>query len=126
MARNIFPSQNIPNAPGSDHFWKLQCRKSTRHCGAKHISKSKYIKHTRFGSLLEVEMSKKRRCNAKHISKSKVLKTNGVGPHLEVQMSKKCRKNVCHCGAKHISKSKVKKIEGFKPFLTCRCRKNRY
>ena len=34
---------------GSDHFWKLRCRKSARRCGAKHISKS----------LLEVEMSKK-------------------------------------------------------------------
>ena len=34
---------------GSDHFWKLRCRKSARRCGAKHISKS----------LFEVEMSKK-------------------------------------------------------------------
>ena len=43
----------------SDHFWKLRCRKSARCCGAKHISKSKCTKHTRFGPLLEVEMSKK-------------------------------------------------------------------
>ena len=42
-----------------DHFWKLRCRKSARRCGAKHISKSKCTKHTRFGPLLEVEMSKK-------------------------------------------------------------------
>ena len=40
-------------------FWKLRCRKSARRCGAKHISKSKCAKHTRFGPLLEVEMSKK-------------------------------------------------------------------
>ena len=40
-------------------FWKLQCRKSARRCGAKHISKSKCTKHTRSGPLLEVEMSKK-------------------------------------------------------------------
>ena len=33
--------------------------KSARRCGAKHISKSKCKKHTRFGPLLEVEMSKK-------------------------------------------------------------------
>ena len=26
--------------PGSDHCWKLRCRKSARCCGAKHISKS--------------------------------------------------------------------------------------
>ena len=59
MARSTFPSQNVQNTPASDHFWKLRCRKSARRCGAKHISKSKCAKHTRFGPLLEVEMSKK-------------------------------------------------------------------
>ena len=47
------------NTPAPDHFSKLRCRKSARRCGEKHISKSKSTKHTRFGSLLEVEMSKK-------------------------------------------------------------------
>ena len=60
VARSTFWSQNVQNTPGSDHFWKLRCRKSARRCGAKHISKSK------------------------------VLKTDGLGPFLEVQMSKKC------------------------------------
>ena len=59
VARSTFPSQNVQNTPLSDHFWKLQCRKSARRCGAKHISKSKCTKHTRSGPLLEVEMSKK-------------------------------------------------------------------
>ena len=59
VARSTFPSQNVQNTPGSDHFWKLRCRKSARRCGAKHILKSKCPKHTRFGPLLEVEMSKK-------------------------------------------------------------------
>ena len=59
-ARSPFPSQNVQNTPGSDHFWKLRCRKSARRCGTKHISKSKCTKHTRFGPLLEVAMSKKR------------------------------------------------------------------
>ena len=77
VARSTFPSQNVQNTPGPDHFWKLWCRKSARRCGAKHISKSK------------------------------VLKTGGLGPLLEVQMSKKCRKSARRCGAKHISKSKV-------------------
>ena len=54
-----FPSQNVQNTPGSDHFWNLRCRKSARRCGAKHISKSKCTKHTILGPLLEVEMSKK-------------------------------------------------------------------
>ena len=59
VARSTFPSQNVENTPASDHFWKLRCRKSARRCGAKHISKSKCTKHTRFGPLLEVQMSKK-------------------------------------------------------------------
>ena len=49
----------MQNTRGSDHFWKLRCRKSVRRCGAKHISKSKCTKHTMLGPLLEVEMSKK-------------------------------------------------------------------
>ena len=59
VARNTFPSQNVQNAPWSDHFWKLRCRKSAHRCGAKHVSKSKCTKHTILGPLLEVEMSKK-------------------------------------------------------------------
>ena len=59
VARSTFWSQNVQNAPGSGHFWKLRCRKSARRCGAKHILKSKCTKRTRFGPLLEVEMSKK-------------------------------------------------------------------
>ena len=94
VARSTFPSQNVQNTRGSDHFWKLRCRKSARRCGAKHISKSKCTKHLSFGPLLEVTMSKSaRRCGAKHMSKSKVLKTGGLGPLLEVEMSKKCRKS---------------------------------
>ena len=35
------------------------CGQMRSRCGAKHISKSKCTKHTRFGALLQVEMSKK-------------------------------------------------------------------
>ena len=59
VARSTFPSQNVQNTSASDHFWKLRYRKSARRCGATHISKSKCTKHTRFGGLLEVVMSKK-------------------------------------------------------------------
>ena len=59
VARSTFPSQNVQNTSAPDHFWKLRCRKSARRCGAKHISKSKCTKHTRFGPLLAVHMSKK-------------------------------------------------------------------
>ena len=83
------------NTPGSDHFWKLRCRKSARRCGAKHISKSKVLKTDGLGPLLEVQMSKKCQksalcCGARHISKSKCTKHTRSGPPLEVEMSKKC------------------------------------
>ena len=59
VARSTFPSQNVQNTRGSDHFWKLRCRKSARRCGAKHISKSKCTKHYMFAPLLEVRMLEK-------------------------------------------------------------------
>ena len=91
VARSTFRCQNVQSKPFSDHFWKLRCRKSARRCGAKHISKSKCTKHTKFGPLLEVAMSKK--CTPlwreAHLQvKSKKHPT--FGPLLEVGMSKKC------------------------------------
>ena len=59
VARSAFPSQNLQNISGPDHFWQLRCRKSARRCGAKHISKSKCTKHHMFAPLLEVRMLKK-------------------------------------------------------------------
>ena len=59
VARSTFGSKNVQNTSFSDRFWKLRCRKSARHCGAKHMSKSKCAKHTNVGALLEVDMSKK-------------------------------------------------------------------
>ena len=79
MARSTFRSQNVQITPLSDHSWMLRCRKSARRCGAKHMSKSKCTKHTMFGPLLEVEMSKK--CtplwHEAHFE-VKMLKTPGV------------------------------------------------
>ena len=77
---------------GSDHFWKLRCRKSARRCGAKHISKSKCTKDTPASDHFWKLRCRKsaRRCRAKHISKSKCTKHTMVGPLLEVAMSKKC------------------------------------
>ena len=59
VARSTFGSQNAQSKPGSEHFWKLGCRKIARRCGAKHISKSKRAKCSTFGALLEVEMFEK-------------------------------------------------------------------
>ena len=90
VARSTFPSQNVQNTPFSDHFWKFRCRESARRCGAKHISKSKCTKHTRFGPLLETQMSQK--CTPlwreAHFQ-VKMYKTS-FGLLLEVAMSKKC------------------------------------
>ena len=97
VARSTFQSQNVQNTPCSDHFWKLRCRKSTRRCGAKHISKSKCTKHTRFGPLLEFAMSKK--CT---FASEKVKSTARLGHFWKLR----CRKSARRCGAKHISKSK--------------------
>ena len=41
VAQSTFRSQNVQSTPASDYFWKLECRKSARRCGAKHISNSK-------------------------------------------------------------------------------------
>ena len=71
VARSTFWSQNVQNTPGSDHFWKLRCRKSARRCGAKPISKWKCTKHP----------------SAKHISKWKCTKHLSVGPLLAVENS---------------------------------------
>ena len=70
-------------------MWQDVREKSTRHCGAKHISKSKCAKHTRFRALLEVEMSKK--CtplwHEAHLE-VKMRKAHQGGS--TVEMSKKC------------------------------------
>ena len=104
VARSTFPSENVQKTPFSDHFWKFRCRKSARRCGAKHISKSKCTKHTMFGPLLEVEMSKK--CTPlwreAHFE-VKMLKTPKGSDHF---WKLRCRKSALCCGAKHISKSK--------------------
>ena len=45
VARSTFPSQNVQNTRGADHFWQLRCRKSHAVVALKHISKSKCTKH---------------------------------------------------------------------------------
>ena len=82
VARSTFRNQNVQNAPGPDHFWKLRCRKSARRCGAKHISKSKCTKHTMLGPLLEVAMSKKCTLSRREAHfEVKMLKKNTCSDH---------------------------------------------
>ena len=49
----------LAKAAGAEPPGQMRDEKIARRCGAKHISKSKCTKHTMFGTLLEVEMSKK-------------------------------------------------------------------
>ena len=138
VARSTFPSQNVQNTSASDHFWKLRCRKSARRCGAKHISKSKCTKHTRSGSLLEVEMLKKytplwreahfevKMYKTHHsrttfggwdVEKVHAVVARSTFPSQNVKNTTcsrhfwkfRCRKSARRCGAKHISKSKCPK-----------------
>ena len=146
VARSTFRSQNVKNTRGSDHFWKLRCRKSARRCGAKHISKSKCTKHTRFGPLLEVEMSKKctplwreahfevKMYKTQHgrttfgscdVEKVHAVVARSTFRSQNVQCTPfsdhfwklRCRKSARRCGAKHISKSKCTKHYMFAPLL---------
>ena len=57
VARSTFASQNAQNTTISDLFWKFRCSKMARGCGAKHICKSKCVKHSILGPLFEVPMS---------------------------------------------------------------------
>ena len=118
VARSTFPSQNVQNTPLSDHFWKLQCQKSARRCGAKQISKSKCTKHTIVGPLLEVAMSKK--CTPLwHEDARSIFPSQNVQntPWLDHFWKLRCRKSARRCGGKHISKSKCTKHQGFGPLL---------
>ena len=118
VARSTFWSQNVQNTPGSDHFWKLRCRKSVRRCGAKHILKSKCTKNqnvraTFGGSDVEkvhavVARSRFRSQNVQNTICSRHFWRFG------------CWKSVRRCGAKHISKSKCTTRHMFAPLLEVR------
>ena len=74
VARSAFSSQNVQNTPCSDHFLKLGCGKIAHYhsdhvlelgcgkiacrSGAKHICKSKCIRHAMLGPRFEVGMWK--------------------------------------------------------------------
>ena len=146
VARSTFRSQNVQNTTCSRHFWKLRCRKSARRCGAKRISEWKCTKHTSFGPLLEVEMSKKcttlwreahfevKMYKALHVRTtfggSDVEKVHAVVARSTFRSQNvqnttcsrhfwklRCRKSARRCGAKHISKSKCTKHLSVGPLL---------
>ena len=173
VARSIFPSQNVQKpllevamskkcTPlwREAHFhikmykthhlrttfgsWDVE--KSAPRCGAKHISTSKCTKHTTFGPLLEVAMSKKctplwreahfhiKMYKTHHlrttfgswdVEKVHPVVARSTFPHQNVQNTPpsdhfwklRCRKSARRCGAKHISKSECTKHHMFAPHL---------
>ena len=114
VARSTFRSKNVQNTSFSDHFWKLRCRKSTRRCGAKHISMSKCTKHTMLGPLLEVAMSKKCTPLWRDTFRCQNVQSTPCSDHF---WKLRCRKSARSCGAKHISKSKCTKHTMLGPLL---------
>ena len=105
---------NLAKAAGCGASWPDERWTIARHCGAKHISKSKASKiqsQSTFGRSA-------RRCGAKHISKSKCTKHAGFGPLFDVQRSKKCTPlwREAHFQVK------CQKLRGSGHFLTFRCR----
>ena len=115
VARSTCPSQNVQNTARSEHFWKLRCLKSARHCGPKHMSKSKCTKQTILGPLLDVEMSKKVHAA---VARSTCPSQNAQNtPRSEHFWKLRCLKSARHCGAKHMSKSKCTKHSTFRALL---------
>ena len=115
VARRTFPSQNVQNTQFSDHSWKLRCWKSARHCGAKHIPKSKRAKHTILRPLLEVEISKK--CTQLWREAHFQVKMRKTPQPRSTFGSWDVEKSARRSGAKHISKSKCTKHYMFAPLL---------
>ena len=110
--RKVAKHCGFPTICGSigswDHFWKLRCGKSARHCGAKHISKSKCTKHLSSGALLGVEMSKK--CTHAVVARSTFASEKAKNTSRSDHFWKlRCGKSARRCGAKQISKSKCTK-----------------
>ena len=91
VARSTFRSQNVQNTSASEHFEKLQCRKSALLWREAHFEVKMYKNTPGPDHFWKLRCRKSARpCGAKHISKSKCPKRQMFAPLLEVEMSKKC------------------------------------
>ena len=135
----------LARAAGAEPAGQMR-EKIARRCGAKHISKSKRTKHTRFGPLSAVEMSKKctplwREAHFEvkmykthqlrttfgswDVEKVHAVVARSTFPSQNVQNTPasdhfwklRCRKSARRCGAKHIFKSKCTKHTTLGPLL---------
>jgi len=104
-------SSSSSSSCSSEHFWKLSCSKSARHCGAKHISKSQ--KNEMLEPLLEIRMLKK--CTPLwREAHFQVKKHEMLEPLLEVQILKKCIPlwREAHCQVKMVKEPYVRTAFG--------------
>ena len=114
VARSTYPSQNVQNTRGADHFRSWDVEK-VHAVVARSTFPSQNVQNTRGADhFLQLRCRKSaRRCGAKHISKSNVENTTFSRHFWKLR----CRKSARRCGAKHMSKSKCSKHHMFAPRL---------
>ena len=106
VARSTFPSQNVQNTRGSDHFWKFRCRKSARRCGASTFWSQNAQNTPCSDHFWRFRCGKAYVVVARSTFRSQHVQNTRVSDHF---WRFRCRKSVRRCGAKHISKSKCTK-----------------
>ena len=116
VARSAFSSQNVQNAPLSDHFLTLRCGK-LHAAVARSTFQSQNVQNTPCSDHFLKSGSGKiaDRCSEKDISKSKCRKHTILGPFFEVGMWKNC--------TQHLFNSKCTKHQRFEPVLGVRMSK---
>ena len=118
VARSTFASQNAQNTPGSDHFWKLRCRKSARRLWREAHLQVKMYKtpqlRTTFG---DSDVEKVHAVVARSTFRSENVQNTSAPDHF---WKLRCRKSARRCGAKHISKWKCAKHTMLGPLLEVR------
>ena len=82
--RGTFRSQNVKNTRGSDHFWRLRCRKSARRC--QNVQNTPFSDHFWSWDVEKVHAVVARST----FPSQKCTKHTILGPLLEVEMSKEC------------------------------------
>ena len=101
VARSTFPSQNVQNTPGSDHFRKLMSKKCTPLWREAHFEvnmlKTQGVRTT-FGSC---DVEKVHAVVARSTFRSQNVRNTTCSRHF---WRFRCQKSARCCGGKHISK----------------------
>ena len=114
VARSTFPSQNVQNTPGSDHFGSCDVEK-VHAVVARSTFPSQNVQNTpgsdHFGSC---DVEKVHAVVARSTFRSQNVQNITFSDHF---WKLRCRKSARRCGAKQISKSKCTKCHMFAPLL---------